>query len=94
MPFGKKKVGDKEVDFDYIYDKVFLPAIEKTPLPDALNTNLIPHRTDRDFFTGDISNEMFAYLEYSRFALAVRSAHASSSAAFSSSCSRVISIPA
>src|SRR4051794_12631170 len=32
MPFGTKPVGDKMVDFDFIYREVFLPAIEATPL--------------------------------------------------------------
>jgi tetratricopeptide (TPR) repeat protein len=68
MPFGKKKVGDQEVDFDFIYREVFAPAIEATPL--GSGTRLVPKRTDQDFFTGDISQEMFEYLEYSRFALA------------------------
>jgi tetratricopeptide (TPR) repeat protein len=31
---------------------------------------LQPRRTDKDFFAGDISLEMFHYIEYSRFALA------------------------
>jgi hypothetical protein len=31
---------------------------------------LEPRRTHQDFFTGDISSETFAYLEYSRLALA------------------------
>jgi hypothetical protein len=28
MPFNKKMVGGKEVDFNFIYDRVFKPAIE------------------------------------------------------------------
>ena len=70
MPFGRKKVGDREVDFDFIYDAVFAPAIEATPLPEDPGRRLEPKRTDEDFFAGDISQEMFEYLEYSRFALA------------------------
>jgi tetratricopeptide (TPR) repeat protein len=70
MPFGKKKVGDREVDFDFIYREVFAPAIETTPLPEGGDLTLVPKRTDQDFFAGDISQEMFEYLEYSRFALA------------------------
>ena len=68
MPFGPKKVGDKEVNFDLIYDGVFAPAVAAVRLPER--GNLEPRRTDRDFFTGDITVEMFQYLEYSRFALA------------------------
>ena len=70
MPFGKKKVGDQEVDFDYIFREVFAPAIEATPLGEGAAGRLSPKRTDQDFFAGDISQEMFEYLEYSRFAIA------------------------
>jgi len=68
MPFGKKKVGRRKIDFDFIYDSVFLPAINATKLPEG--GVLEARRTDRDFFTGDISTEMFQYIEYSRFAVA------------------------
>jgi Flp pilus assembly protein TadD len=68
MPFGKKKVADKDVDFDALYDDIFLPAIGEVTLPEG--GKLDPRRTDKDFFTGDIKLEMFQYLEYSRFALA------------------------
>ncbi len=68
MPFGKKPVGEREVDFDSIYDTVFDPAIRATALPEG--GNLIPRRTDQNFFTGDISFEMFQYIEYSQFVLA------------------------
>jgi tetratricopeptide (TPR) repeat protein len=70
MPFGKKTVGDQEVDFDFIYREVFAPAIDATPLPEGNALRLVAKRTDEDFFAGDISQEMFEYLEYSRFALA------------------------
>lgn len=68
MPFGKKKVGEKEIDFNFIYDEVFVPAIKATALPEG--GTLEPKRTDKDFFSSDISIDMFHYLEYSRFALA------------------------
>ena len=68
MPFHKKKVGGREVDFNDIYDSIFRPAIAATPLPEG--GNLEPRRTDKDFFAGNISTEMFHYIEYSRFALA------------------------
>jgi tetratricopeptide (TPR) repeat protein len=68
MPFGKKKVGDKEVDFDFIYDNVFKPAVAAVDLPEG--GKLDPRRTDKDYFSGDISQEMYQYIEYSRFALA------------------------
>jgi tetratricopeptide (TPR) repeat protein len=68
MPFGPKPVGDKIVDFDSLYSDIFLPAIAAVDLPEG--GKLEVHRTDQDFFTGDIKLEMFQYLEYSRFALA------------------------
>jgi hypothetical protein len=68
MPFGKKPVGGRDVDFDCIYDTVFVPAINAVGLPEG--GKLDPRRTDKDFFSGDINMEMFSYLEYSRFAVA------------------------
>jgi Flp pilus assembly protein TadD len=68
MPFGEKPVGDRTVNFDKLYDGIFAPAISAVSLPEG--GRLEPHRTDRDFFSGDIKQEMFQYLEYSRFALA------------------------
>lgn len=70
MPFGTKRVGERDVDFDSIYDDIIEPAVNATPLPDPEEGHLEAHRTDRDFFTGDISHEMFNYIEYSRFAFA------------------------
>ncbi len=70
MPFGKKSVGGQEIDFDKIYDEIFSPAIEAVSLPSPEEGRLEARRTDKDFFAGDISHEMFNYLEYSRFALA------------------------
>ncbi|HEX2217666.1 MAG TPA: tetratricopeptide repeat protein [Gemmatimonadales bacterium] len=68
MPFGRRPVGEQEVDFDDIYDRIFVPAVRAVPLPEG--GRLEPRRTDRDFFSGDIGQEMFEYIEYSRFALA------------------------
>lgn len=68
MPFGKKQVANREVDFDLIYNKVFVPAVESTPLPEG--GQLIPKRTDQDFLSSSISMEMFHYIEYSRMAIA------------------------
>src|SRR5215468_7026074 len=71
MPFGEKEVVDdkgvKRVNFDAIYDGIFEPAIRVVMLPEG--GNLQARRTDRDFFTSDISQDMFEYLEYSRIAL-------------------------
>ena len=68
MPFGPKKIGRRTIDFDAIYDSVFLPAIQQVTAPEG--GALEPRRTDKDFFSGDITVEMFRYLEYSRFVLA------------------------
>jgi hypothetical protein len=69
MPFGKKDIGGgKMVDFDPLYKDIFLPAIAAVDLPEG--GKLDPRRTDQDFFTSDIKQDMFEYLEYSRFALA------------------------
>ncbi|HOX27174.1 MAG TPA: hypothetical protein PLL30_15895 [Candidatus Krumholzibacteria bacterium] len=68
MPFGRKRVQDREVDFDAIYDTVFAPAIGAVPRPEG--GVLAPRRTDKDFFSGHISQEMFEYLEHSRLAVA------------------------
>src|SRR5688500_992279 len=72
MPFGEKDVTDDQgksrtVNFDAIYDGVFEPAIRAATL--AEGGSLEPRRTDRDFFAGDISQDMFEDLEYSRVAL-------------------------
>jgi tetratricopeptide (TPR) repeat protein len=68
MPFGKKPVGKHKVDFDAIYDDIFKPAINAVDLPEG--GKLVARRTDRDFFTGDIGQEMFQFLQWSRLALA------------------------
>lgn len=68
MPFGTKLVGKQRINFDRIYDQIFKPAIAAVTLPEG--GKLKPARTDRDFFTGDIGQEMFQYLNDSRFALA------------------------
>ena len=68
MPFGIKLVGAKEVDFDFIYSTIFVPAIKATPLPEG--GYLVPRRTDDDFFSAHIDVDMFQYLEYSRLTLA------------------------
>src|SRR3954453_19729869 len=68
MPFGKKPVQGNEIDFDWIYDDVFVPAIKAVPLPEG--GFLEPRRPDKDFVTSDISVDMFRYLEYSRMVIA------------------------
>lgn len=68
MPFGKKEADGQTIDFDAIYNSVFMPAVNAVTLPEG--GKLVARRTDQDFFTGDITVEMFRYLEYSRFVLA------------------------
>jgi len=68
MPFGKKKVGGKDVDFDIIYSTIFEPAISATPLSDPHQGNLVPRRTDADKFSSAITQDMFEYIMYSRIA--------------------------
>jgi tetratricopeptide (TPR) repeat protein len=75
MPFGIKTVGTgdeaRDVNFDAVYAELFEPAISAVRLPaDEGGGHLRPVRTDREFHTGHISQEMFEYIEYSRFALA------------------------
>ncbi|WP_238916826.1 hypothetical protein [Clostridium sp. YIM B02555] len=85
MPFGTKTIKTKKqksslfgfihlkndyaisMDFDYIYNNIFVPAIQSVKLPEG--GFLTAKRTDKDFFSGDISQEMFEYLEYSRLVL-------------------------
>jgi tetratricopeptide (TPR) repeat protein len=68
MPFGKKEVGGKEVDFNAIYKEIFEPAIQQVKTPEG--KPLIPERTDMDAFSGSITQEMFEYIMYSRLAFA------------------------
>lgn len=75
MPFGKKRVGTgdgaREVDFDRVFQEIFEPAIQAVELPESEGGGrLRAVRTDRDFHAGHISQDMFEYIEYSRFALA------------------------
>src|SRR3982751_5637091 len=72
MPFGKKKVElpskrptatkktvSRTIDFDRIFETVFEPAINAVTLPEG--GALTARRTDKDFFSGSISREMFCY---------------------------------
>ncbi|MFL5807916.1 MAG: hypothetical protein ACJ749_00265, partial [Flavisolibacter sp.] len=67
MPFDKKKVDRKLIDFDKIYTGIFKPAIEAVDLPEG--GKLKARRTDQDYYTANIDTEMYQYLAYSRFAL-------------------------
>lgn len=75
MPFGRKDVADgqgkvRSVDFDDIYERIFVPAIQAVKLPPPETDTLEPRRSDQDFLTvDDISQEMFEFLEYSRIVL-------------------------
>ena len=66
MPFNKKKVGENTVDFDFVYNEIFEPAIKKAVLPEG--GQLEPRRTDVDKFASSISQDMFEYIVYSRVA--------------------------
>ena len=68
MPFGKKEVNGKEVDFNAIYEEVFEPAVSAAKTPEG--EPLIAARTDMDAFSGSINQEMFEYIMYSRLAFA------------------------
>jgi tetratricopeptide (TPR) repeat protein len=68
MPFGKKKVGRRQVDFTQLYREVFAPAIESATTPEG--ENLVAKRTDMDAFSSSINQEMFEYIMYSRLAFA------------------------
>ncbi len=68
MPFGRKKVNGKQIDFNAIYDTIFKPAIQKVRTPE--NNELIAARTDMDAFSASINQEMFEYIMYSRIAFA------------------------
>lgn len=76
MPFGKKhlqiynemteKTEDIEIDFDFVFNEIFKPAIESVSLPEG--NKLIAKRADDGFFSTLIDTEMFELLEYSRLA--------------------------
>ena len=68
MPFGTRDVGGVQVDFDHIYETVLKPAVDgaRTPEGEVLQAR----RTDHDFFSGLITQDMFDYLEFSRLVLA------------------------
>jgi len=51
IPFGDQTVAGQNIDFDWIYDNLFVPAIPATRLPDV--RALGPKRTDKDFFAGE-----------------------------------------
>lgn len=68
MPFGKKAVGGRQVDFNAIYGELFEPAIRNVTTPEG--KPLLPARTDMDAFASSINQEMFEYIMYSRMAFA------------------------
>ena len=68
MPFGTKEALGVQVDFDAVYHDVFSPAISEAVTPE--HGALEPRRTDQDFFSGSINQEMFEYIVYSRLAFA------------------------
>jgi hypothetical protein len=67
MPFGRKPVGDREVDFDHIYDRLVVPAVSAARLPDGTSLEVL--RADREFVSSIINVDMFQALEHARIAL-------------------------
>jgi tetratricopeptide (TPR) repeat protein len=67
MPFGRKAVGDRELDFDRLYETLILPAVAASRMPDSTRVEAL--RADREFFSAAINVEMFRALEYARIAL-------------------------
>jgi len=68
MPFGTRDIDGVQVDFDHIYETVLKPAIDGAPTPEG--GVIQARRTDQDFFSGLITQDMFDYLEFSRLVLA------------------------
>lgn len=68
MPFGKRKIGDREYDFDAIYSNVFEIAISMATLPSG--KRLRPKRADSPSASGMITQEMFRDILYSHIVLA------------------------
>jgi len=68
MPFGKRKIGDRDYDFDEIYTNVFEIAISTVVLPNG--KRLRPKRADTPNAPGMITQEMFRDILYSRIVLA------------------------
>lgn len=70
IPYGRKAVGPHghDVDFDGIFESIFVPAITRTPLPEGGVLRAV--RAKDGFFSGPIDVEMFNYIEYARFLVA------------------------
>jgi Flp pilus assembly protein TadD len=68
MPFGQRKIGDREYNFDEIYANVFQIAISMASLPDGIR--LVPKRADTPSTPGLITQEMFRDILYARIVLA------------------------
>jgi tetratricopeptide (TPR) repeat protein len=72
MPYRTRPVktdaGERPVDFDALYERLYRPALEGISLPEG--GTLSPWRADEAFFSGVISTEMYSDLEYSRLVAA------------------------
>lgn len=68
MPFGQRKIGDREYNFDAIYTNVFEIAISMVSLPSG--KRLRSKRADSASTTGMITQEMFRDILYARIVLA------------------------
>lgn len=62
MPYGKKQVADKEIDFEWIYTEIFAPAIEKA--------ELLPYRCKDVYDPRPIHERMFLHTIQSIMVLA------------------------
>ncbi len=71
MPFGKKNVGDRVIDFERIYQTIYKPGILDVVLPAPETGSLTPLRADEALMSGImVGVKTINYLEYSRFAVA------------------------
>lgn len=68
MPFGKKKIGENDFDFDDYYEKIFKRAIEMTALPEG--GKLTAKRADSKNVSGSIRDEMLQDILLSRIVFA------------------------
>jgi tetratricopeptide (TPR) repeat protein len=64
----KTEAGERPVDFDALYERLYRPALQGISLPEG--GTLSGWRADEAFFSGVISTEMYSDLEYSRLVAA------------------------
>lgn len=64
----KTEAGERSVDFDALYERLYRPALDGIELPEG--GRLSAWRADEAFFSGVISTETYSHLEYSRLVAA------------------------